>query len=190
MTVSDESGESRESKWVFRSDAEWNRIRSRYETAQPSIPLRSLAKLENIPLSTLMKKAARDQWKKPRNILHRTRTALIQATDAAIQVAVQDAAQQSALAVVNQLQPIIEREKARHIERQILRSNGHLDRLDYFLKRKRPLAPKDEANVAKAVSSHVMDLRRTLGMGDESGLEGSLSVRVLTQGAAIEISQS
>lgn len=184
-----ESTEPIRTKWVFRSDSEWQRIRANYETAQPPIPLRALAKQEAIPVSTMLKRSAREGWKQPRGIIQRTRNALVQATDEAIHLAVQDAAKATAASLVDQLQPLIEKEKAEHIKTQIIRSKGHLSRLDSFLKRKRPLEPKDESYLSKAITTHVQDLRRTLGMNEGSGLGGSLSIQVLTNQAAVQVTQ-
>lgn len=182
--------EPEKTKWVFRSDQEWQRIRTRYETAQPPIALRALADLEGISISTVMKRSAREGWKQPREIIQRTRAALVHATNEAIEAGVKDAAAQAAASILDQLQPIIEREKAEHIQTQILRSKGHLSRLDHFLKRKSPLEPKDEAYLSKAVSSHVTDLRRTLGMNDGAGFSGNLNVQILAGQAAVQLSQS
>lgn len=175
---------------IFRSDEEWARIRARYETAQRKIGLRDLAKEYQISPSTVMKRAWREGWKQSKGLISSARKIVEAATDQAIQAAASKAVENAASTLVERLQPLIEREKAHHIETQIKRSNGHLTRLDDYLTRKKPLAPRDEAHLAKAVSTHVLDLRRTLGMNDGIGIGGSLSIQVLTNQAAIAVSQS
>lgn len=173
---------------IFRSDQEWARIRARYETASPRIGLRALSKEYNLSVSTVMKRAARDGWKQSALQVASARKIVAAATDEALHIAAQDAAKVAAASIVEQLQPWIEAEKVEHIKKQVARSKRNLDRLDSYTLNGELLGAKDEAHYAKSIDIFDAITRRSLGMGDESGFNGALSVKVLTQGAAIEIS--
>lgn len=175
---------------IFRSDQEWARIRSRYETAQPRIGLRELAKEYNLSASTVLKRSAREGWKQAAQQVASARKIVASATAEAIQVAAKDAAKAAAASIVEQLQPWIEAEKIDHIKTQVARAKRNLGRLDQYVVNGELLGPKEESHYAKSIDIFDSITRRTLGMSDDSGAGGSLSVRVLTDGAAIELTQN
>lgn len=171
---------------IFRSREEWDRIRAHYQTSDLSTE--AIAKHYEIPLSTVEKRCWREGWKKD-TLAHETRKLLAEGERKALQLGIDKAVERVAETLADKLQPLIESEKVELTTTQIRRSKGHLSRLDRYLERKTPLEPKDEAYLAKAVSSHLSDFRKTLGMS-ENGFSGNLSVQILAGQAAVQVSQS
>lgn len=205
MTVSDESGSSPEPvkpKRIFRplTPDQWNLARIQFETGDQGITLARIAAIFNTSRSSVEKRCAAEKWTKGLAIVKGARKALQVATGNAMATAADKAAQEIATRLTKELQPWIEKEKRSHIQRAIKRSKRAMKRLDrvaegYTVWDKEGNAnlqtptPKDEMSIATAEDKYDGIIRRNLGMNDSTGLDGSLSVRVLTQGAAIEISQ-
>lgn len=208
MTVSDESGQSAGSpdprpKRVLRplTAEQWQLARIKFETGDKSITHAKIAAAFNTSLSMVQKKSAEEQWSKGQAIVQSVRKeaekALIQTATLGARKAGEEAGRQLA----QELQPWIEAEKRSHIKRAIKRSKRALKRIDgltdgYFVEHPKtgePVeikpGPKDEMLIATAEDKYDGIIRRNLGMNDSSALSGSLSVRVLTDGAAIELKQ-
>lgn len=171
---------------VFRSQTEWDAIRAHYQTSE--LTTEQIAAHYKIPFSTVEKRCWREGWKKD-GMSRQMRKIVAEGEQRAIQLATDKAVERVAESLADKLQPIIEAEKVELTHAQIRRSKGHLGRLDRYLDRKTPLEPKDEAYLAKAVSSHLNDFRKTLGLGDGSGFSGNLSVQILAGQAAVQVNQ-
>lgn len=181
---------------------QWNLARIQFETGDAGITLARIAAIFNTSRSSVEKRSANEKWSKGLAIVKGARKAMQVATDNAMTIAANTAAQEIALRVTKELQPWIEKEKRAHVQRAIKRSKRGLKRLDrvadgyevYDAKRGALVEcetnPKDEMLIATAEDKYDGIIRRNLGMNDATSLGGSLSVRVLTDGAAIELQAS
>lgn len=206
MTVSDESGGKREHKPVKRifrplTAEQWNLARIQFETGDEHVNLARIAAIFNTSLSAVQKRSAKEAWSKRAKIVQDARAELQRATTNALAEAAQKTGSEVAIKLMRDLQPFIEKEKRSHILRALKRSKRGLKRLDrvakgyqvYNAKAGKVIdldtGPKDEMQIAQAEDKYDSIIRRNLGMNDSTGIDGALSVRVLTQGAAIEIQQ-
>lgn len=175
---------------IFRPDSEWARIRARYETAQPRVGLRALAKEYQLSVSTVMKRAAREGWKQAALQVASARKIVAAATDKAIQLAAEQSATAAAASLVDQLQPWIAQEKIEHVRSQVERAKRNLRRLDRYVANDELLGAKEEAHYAKSIDIFDNVTRRSLGMSDAGGTAGSLSIQILAGNAAVSVAQS
>lgn len=184
------------------SSEQWNLARIQFETGDSGITLARIAAIFNTSRSSVEKRCAAEKWTKGLSIVKDARKQLQVATGNAMAQAADKAAQEVALRLTKELQPWIEKEKRAHIQRAVRRSKRALKRLDgiadgYDIEHPKtggiihiPLGPKDEMLMATSEDKYDGIIRRNLGMNDSTGLSGALSVRVLTEGAAIEVQSS
>jgi hypothetical protein len=204
MTVSDDSGGNpAKPKRILRplTPLQWRQARIMFETAGLDVTLASIAQSFDTSLSAVQKRSAAEKWSKGAQLVVDARKHIASATDSAMAKAAEKVGADMANKIAKELQPWIEKEKRAHIQRAIKRSKRAMKRLDrvsegyqvYDAKRGELVdcetTPKDEMSIATAEDKYDGIIRRNLGMNDSTGLDGSLSVRVLTAGAAIEIQQ-
>lgn len=205
MSVSDESAgnPSPKPKRICRplTDHQWALLRIQYEQGGDEISYAKLSTEHSVSYSTLTKRASDEGWAKTKDLVTKAGQMLAKRTDEKLAEAIDEAAAKVSKSMLADLQPWIEREKRAHIKRAIKRSRNGMKRLDrvaegyqvYDAKAGRLVdcetTPKDEMSIATAEDKYDGIIRRNLGMNDSSALSGSLSVRVLTDGAAIELKQ-
>lgn len=206
MSVSDESAgppQKIPSKRVFRplTAEQWNLARIQFETGDEHVNLPRIAAIFNTSLSSVQKRSAKESWSKGAKIVQDARSALQRATSQALATAAEKTGSEVAQRLMQDLQPFIEKEKRSHILRALKRSKRGMKRLDRVAKGfdiydsklgtvvSLQTGPKDEMQIAQAEDKYDSIIRRNLGMNDSTGLSGALSVRVLTEGAAIEVQQ-
>lgn len=172
-----------------------------FETGNKTVTQAKIAKHFNTSLSMVQKKSAEEQWSKGQTIIQSVRKQAEIALHETATIEARKAGQEAGRQVVKELQPWIEAEKRSHIKRAIKRSKRALKRIDgltdgYFIENPKTgqpeeikPGPKDEMMIANAEDKYDSIIRRNLGMNDSTGLSGALSVRVLTEGAAIEVQQ-
>lgn len=209
MSVSDQSnGETgrihKPVKRVFRplTAEQWNLARIQFETGDEHVNLHRIAAIFNTSLSAVQKRSAKESWSKGAKLVQDARSELQRATTKALAEAAQKTGSEVAVRLMQDLQPFIEKEKKAHILRALKRSKRGMKRLDRVAKGfdiydsktgavvNLQTGPKDEMQIAQAEDKYDSIIRRNLGMSDESSTSGSLSMRLLTQGAAIEITAS
>lgn len=212
MSITDDSGtlagipvphKKAASKRVFRplTKEQWHLARIQFESGDENMNQVKIAQMFNTSLSAVQKRSAAEKWSKGAKIVTDARHALQVATNQALAIAAEKTGEQVAVRLMKELQPWIEREKRSHILRAVKRSKRGMKRLDrvadgydiYDSKKGAVVnvqtGPKDEMAIAAAEDKYDGIIRRNLGMNDSTGLSGSLSVRVLTDGAAVEVQQ-
>lgn len=199
MSVSDEAKPKRILRPLTKD--QWNLARIQFETGDQGITLARIAAIFNTSRSSVEKRSATEKWSKGLAIVQDARKHLQVATQSAMTIAAEKAGQEMALRITKELQPWIEKEKRAHIQRAVRRSKKALKRIDgiaggYTIEHPKtgdPVeikpGPKDEMCFATAEDKYDSIIRRNLGMNDTNALSGALSVRVLTDGAAIEVQQ-
>lgn len=205
MSVSNESplpplhpgGRKRNSRPV--TDHEWKAIRMRYESTD--ISQRRLAQELGISYSTMSHRAMREKWSQGAALVLAARENLMEKTSVALETATSQAADLAAKQLIDELQPWINQQKAEQIKRAIKRSTKAQERLDLISEGYQattkdgelvdlPIGPKEESFLAQAEDKYDNIIRRNLGMNELNGVSGSLSIQVLTNQAAIAVSQS
>ena len=183
------------------SDDQWKIARLQYETAGAEISYRQIAAAFGVSKSAVDKRGATEKWTKQAQIVQKAASAIAFATDKAIDSAADKAAQTVAASLMKDLAPWIEKEKREHIQRAIKRSKRALKRITAISKGydvQHPKTgeivtiepgPKDEMHIAAAEDKYDGIIRRNLGMNETPVAGGSLSLRILTEGAAIEVTQ-
>lgn len=200
MTVSDESGgtelklkRSRKGERKrFLSADEWKRVQTHYETDPNQIALRPLADLYGLSRQTVMIRARKERWQRQGAILADARKQLTQTAALAFAEAGKEAKKEIELQTrkaLDDLSPWIETRKRKHIKSLVTLGEKGIDRVRKLMKSAGPCDAKNEAFTAKTADTWDNIIRRNLGMNDSGVSGGSLSVRLLTEGAAIEIQQ-
>lgn len=189
-------------KRVFRplTEEQWKLARITFETGDKSLTLAKIALQFNTSRSMVEKRSASEKWSKGQAIVQSVRKEMTAALQDTIAIEARKAGEKAGREIAKELQPWIEREKRHHIRRAIKRSKTALRRLDrvadgyqvYDAKRGELVDcetnPKDEMMIASAEDKYDGIIRRNLGMGDsDSAPAASLSLRVITQGGAIEL---
>jgi hypothetical protein len=203
VSAASEEPEPIKPKRIMRplTEVQWRQARIQFETGDLGMTLTKVAAIFNTSLSSVQKRSSSEKWSKGAKFIGDARNLLQAATDNAMAKAADAAANQIATRITKELQPWIEKEKKSHIKRALRRSKLGLKRLDrvaegyqvYDAKAGRLVDldtnPKDEMNIAQAEEKYDSIIRRNLGMNEGSGLGGSLSIQVLTNQAAVQVSQ-
>jgi hypothetical protein len=134
--------------------------------ASGSIGLRDLARKMNIPEGTMTARASRERW-----------TQHIEAAKQAV------SGEQAVAASPTVLQSVATTMQQR-AERHVGRIAGVTESVLPHLESMQPAAILDSIH---EIEKYDRMARRNFGLGDSDGAGGALSVRVLTQGAAIEV---
>ena len=192
-----ESTQRQKKKPYWRSNGEWAVIRAEYENGRESLD--GLAKRLRVAPSTMRKRAADEKWQRRSAIAERMGTAIVEAADAAIVAEAEKHGKAIAQKLAKDLAPWIEEQKRSHLRASVKRSKRALRRIDrigangyevYDTKAeglvKCEVSPRDEQSLAIASEKHDSIIRRNLGMGEQSSIGGSISLRVLNGAVAIE----
>lgn len=204
MSVSDESAGPEKLKRIFRplTSEQWRLARIEFESGDQQMTLTKVAAIFQTSLSSVQKRSSKEKWSKGQAIIQDARKQLQQATNDALATAAVKTGEKMAERLMKELQPWIEQEKRSHIKRALRRSKRGLKRLDrvsegyqvYDAKTESLVTcqtgPKDEMQIAQAEDKYDSIIRRNLGMNDSTGLGGSLSVNVLTNQAAVQVSHN
>lgn len=173
---------------VSLSTSQWSAARIQYESGELTKP--QIASFYAVSLASVSKRSARESWQQGKRLVASTRNKLTEAYDKIAHEQISDAVSKLTANLVENMQPWLEKEKIAHIKDSVRRAKARQRRTDQLaddLDDK--LTSKDIALIAKADDTFDAIKRRNLGMNDSTGVSGSLSVRVLTDGAAIELTQ-
>lgn len=174
MSVSDESNGSAPQPKGESRKAKRARVRARYESSEFS--LRELAKLENVPESTIFSWSKADGWRQRKRLVAQAARKLEAQLD------------EKALAhVKDQLTPFIEAHKVKITKRGVRIGNLGLSRIEQLWRKHKPSDAKAEADGARAADILLRMARVSLGMDDGKTNGGSLSLRILTGQTAVEL---
>lgn len=192
MSVSDESGGKKDRKpTIFLKPAQWAAARHQYESENCS-DARSVERIMaeyNVSERTVRNQIAKGGWKKGLQIGNGAEKKLHQVIDSKLEQVGEQIAQRIGSKVEADLAPWFEREKRLHVKSAMKRIKKRMKLIDGIVDDSDKISPKDAAYIAKSDDTYDAMARRNLGMNDSTGVDGALSVRVLTQGAAIEIQQ-
>jgi hypothetical protein len=199
MSISDETAGPKRMLRPLSAD-QWRLARIQYESGDYT--LGQIAAIHKTSLSSVQKRSANEKWTKSSEIVSAARSQLQQATTAAIADAARKAADKVTASIMDDLQPLIEREKRAHIKRAIVRARRAFRRLDKVSKGYKAVDsktgqiedivpdPKDEMHLASAEDKWDGIVRRNLGMSDGSVLAGPINLAILANQAAVQVRQS
>lgn len=181
---------------------DWRLARIAFETSDKLTTLSAIARQFNTSVSSVQKRSAAEQWSKGQLIVQSVKRAASQALQSSAEQAAREAGALAGRQIAADLAPWIEREKRAHIKRALKRAKSGLKRITkrskgyqvYDAKAQQLIDietnPKDEMHLATAEDKYDGIIRRNLGMNETPVGSGSLSLRILTEGAAIEVTQS
>lgn len=194
MSVSDESagnGKKPRKGCVFLKPSQWVAARHQYES-EPCKPERSIERLMlqyNVSERTIRKKIAVQNWRKGEQIADDAADKLHQLIDAKLPAKADAIVERLSKKVEDDLAPWFERQKRKHSKNAIRIVKKRQRMIESMVDSIETLTPKDSAYIAKADDTYDNMNRRNLGMNEGSGLGGSLSIQVLTNQAAVQVSQ-
>jgi hypothetical protein len=181
------------------TEDEWKLARIQFETGERDISHDRIAEIFKTSVSSVHKRAAAEKWSKTSNLVVQTRNQLKAATERHISAAADRAGKQVAKSLMDDLAPLLEREKRAQIKRALKRSKRGQRRLDKIASGYQvvepktgavvtlELGPKDEMYLASAEDKYDNILRRNLGMNDNQLPGGAFNVSILTNHAAVQV---
>lgn len=137
---------------------------------------RKLAKLRNVPYSTLAKRAMRERWNQRARIMRKAAAGLES-----------DFEERAQLEIRKELAPFIEKNKTKITKRGVELYKRGIKRIEKIWASQDPTDPKKESEAAKAVETLFRVGRTALGMNDGSSPTGSINLNILTNQAAVQV---
>ena len=153
---------------------DWLALRREYETT--AISYRKLAKLRNIPESTLWRRIQLERWIQNRKLVRKSAREI----EAKLQ-------RQISAKLQNELAPWIEKEKAKFTRTGVQIAKTGIARVKRMWKQMPNPEPKAEAFIAKTGESWHRVGRIALGMNDGTAPVAPLSLAILGSHTAVQI---